>query len=265
MNGKMLHMLQITVDLEALLRSMSALGLRWDPRQGELDVDYLVHAGLRRLFAEVAPQPFRVLPHPTHAGRRWVLGYGFEDASALAGKLAAAPGERRGIVIADGIRSRPMPERWRVGQRYRFEVRCCPVIRRSSDGPLTNAGRPAWRRGSEVDVFVARAGSDPKRNWTRQDVYREWLIDRLGDVVEVDPDEVRLTGFRLTPLIRGMASRDREGRRRFRRVPRRPDAVLRGTLEVREPDGFSRLLARGVGRHRAFGFGMLLLRPVVGE
>jgi len=30
---------------------------------------------------------------------------------------------------------------------------------------------------------------------------------------------------------------------------------------VRDPTGFAALLARGVGRHRAFGFGMLLLRP----
>ncbi|MEE8524028.1 MAG: type I-E CRISPR-associated protein Cas6/Cse3/CasE [Thermoanaerobaculia bacterium] len=44
-------------------------------------------------------------------------------------------------------------------------------------------------------------------------------------------------------------------------VPERPDALLTGTLEVTDPDAFATLLARGVGRHRAFGFGMLLLRP----
>jgi CRISPR system Cascade subunit CasE len=43
----------------------------------------------------------------------------------------------------------------------------------------------------------------------------------------------------------------------------RPNAVLEGHLMVRDPVAFRALLARGVGRHRAFGFGMLLLRPPV--
>ena len=38
-------------------------------------------------------------------------------------------------------------------------------------------------------------------------------------------------------------------------------AVLAGTLTVRDPQAFATLLARGVGRHRAFGYGMLLLSP----
>jgi CRISPR system Cascade subunit CasE len=40
-----------------------------------------------------------------------------------------------------------------------------------------------------------------------------------------------------------------------------PDAVLRGRLQIEDGNGFARLVARGIGRHRAFGFGMLLLMP----
>jgi CRISPR system Cascade subunit CasE len=36
--------------------------------------------------------------------------------------------------------------------------------------------------------------------------------------------------------------------------------VFNGVLEVTEPGTFASSLARGIGRHRAFGFGMLLLR-----
>jgi CRISPR system Cascade subunit CasE len=39
-----------------------------------------------------------------------------------------------------------------------------------------------------------------------------------------------------------------------------PDAVLAGQLRVTDPKAFTQLLASGVGRHRAFGFGLLLLR-----
>jgi CRISPR system Cascade subunit CasE len=52
----------------------------------------------------------------------------------------------------------------------------------------------------------------------------------------------------------------RRGREDAGRIER-PNAVLEGTLTVGDPDAFARLLARGIGRHRAFGFGMLLLKP----
>jgi CRISPR system Cascade subunit CasE len=37
-------------------------------------------------------------------------------------------------------------------------------------------------------------------------------------------------------------------------------ALVTGTLRVGDAEAFRALLARGLGRHRAFGFGMLLLR-----
>jgi CRISPR system Cascade subunit CasE len=40
-----------------------------------------------------------------------------------------------------------------------------------------------------------------------------------------------------------------------------PDAVVHGTLTITDPTAFAALLARGVGRHRSYGYGMLLLRP----
>ena len=40
-----------------------------------------------------------------------------------------------------------------------------------------------------------------------------------------------------------------------------PDATVHGTMTVTDPTAFARLLAHGVGRHRAYGYGMLLLRP----
>ena len=40
-----------------------------------------------------------------------------------------------------------------------------------------------------------------------------------------------------------------------------PDVVLKGRLQVDDSDAFTQLLRRGIGRHRAFGFGMVLLKP----
>ena len=41
----------------------------------------------------------------------------------------------------------------------------------------------------------------------------------------------------------------------------RPEVYLDGTLEITDSEAFNAMIARGLGRHRAFGFGMLLLRP----
>jgi hypothetical protein len=43
--------------------------------------------------------------------------------------------------------------------------------------------------------------------------------------------------------------------------PEGPDAILRGEFVVKDPASFAAVLTNGVGRHRAYGYGMLLLRP----
>ena len=39
------------------------------------------------------------------------------------------------------------------------------------------------------------------------------------------------------------------------------DEMSDGTLTIDNPAAFARLLARGVGRHTTYGYGMLMLRP----
>jgi CRISPR system Cascade subunit CasE len=38
-------------------------------------------------------------------------------------------------------------------------------------------------------------------------------------------------------------------------------ALIRGELVVGDPDSFNAMLAGGIGRHVAFGYGMVLLSP----
>ena len=58
--------------------------------------------------------------------------------------------------------------------------------------------------------------------------------------------------------------RTRAVRKRHARYSEGPDAVMRGILTITDSDAFSELLAHGIGRHRAYGYGMLLLRPATG-
>ena len=36
---------------------------------------------------------------------------------------------------------------------------------------------------------------------------------------------------------------------------------MRGVLTITDSEAFASTLAQGIGRHRSYGFGMLLLRP----
>jgi CRISPR system Cascade subunit CasE len=105
-----------------------------------------------------------------------------------------------------------------------------------------------------MDAFVhatLAAGSGTPID--REEVYVQWLGRELGRGNASRLESARLTEFR------------REGMRRGDGGPiERPNAVLEGRLAVQDPSGFDTLLRRGLGRHRAFGFGMLLLRPAGG-
>jgi CRISPR system Cascade subunit CasE len=105
----------------------------------------------------------------------------------------------------------------------------------------------------EIDAFIhatLTALNDVKVD--REAVYVHWLERELQREGASSLNTARLPEFR-RELMR------RDGGARVER----PNAVLEGELTVRDPVAFRALLARGLGRHRAFGFGMLLLRPPV--
>ena len=143
-----------------------------------------------------------------------------------------------------------MPEGFESGMRLGFSVRACPVSRIAKRGPMT-------RERAEVDAFLARAweaGPDVKLD--REQVYREWLGAELAKEGAARLLEASMDGFRLGRLHRRTHGEERTDHR-----SERPDVTFDGVIEVGEPGAFRARLARGVGRHRAFGFGMLLLKP----
>ncbi len=120
--------------------------------------------------------------------------------------------------------------------------------------PVEHPKPQTLRKGAEADAFyVQRLRGDPvgqaEAGPVRERVYLDWLKVRLGGAAELDEPSCRLTAFRRTSVARGG------------RVLEGPDATIHGTLVVGDVEGFADLLARGVGRHRAYGYGMLMLRP----
>jgi CRISPR system Cascade subunit CasE len=93
---------------------------------------------------------------------------------------------------------------------------------------------------------------------SREAVYVDWLKRQFDSAAELH--EVRMNEFRLSTVFRRSAAQA-ESSGRQKRAVQGPDAVFTGVLQVSDGEAFASLVARGIGRHRAFGFGMLLLKP----
>ncbi len=216
----------------------------------ELDLGYAVHCALRELFGDDAPQPFS-LGDPTGAIQP-VLGYGPIDAQGLraAAQLKADPWMWEHLVDWEHLAAKPMPEAWKAGQVLDFTVRAMPIARAAQD-------HPNHKKGREVDVFLlACRAAEGQPQPDREAVYRDWFTAQLARHGGATLVRLHVERFQLERPARRDHAKDVR-----KPLKGRPDVTFTGTLTVTDPAAFRALLARGIGRHRAFGFGMLLLRP----
>jgi CRISPR system Cascade subunit CasE len=241
-----LSMLQMSPDVEHLIRwahSQRVLRARED------DLGYVLHAILRAAFGPaLAPKPFAWVAPPRRAPR--LLAYSAEAPEALREHAAAfaEPDVHRALGL-DQMAAKSMPATFAPGRRLGFSIRVRPMLRTDRDGDRD--------RSREIDAFLASALREPEnRTLSRGEIYAAWLADRMRQG-GAEPEQTTLTAYRRTRVIR----RGREDEGRAFRSQEGPDVTFEGLLSVTEPRAFTALLARGVGRHRAFGFGMLLLRP----
>lgn len=238
-----LHMVEIRPNLDAIVRFLIVQGL--DAPGAEPDWGYGIHAWMAAAFGNMAPKPWRLLSDGRRPAR--ILGYSQHDAQTLWQRMLEFADPSTVAVCSDpamGIDSKPMPQ-WRSGRHLNFEVQCCPVGRKSSTGV-------------EKDLFLIRADAAGDQPVDRGTIYCAWLRDLLERNNAATVTAIRMDGFRLVRQMR--REQGQEGTRRTAHLIR-PHALMRGQLVVNDPDAFTALLAHGVGRHRSFGYGMLLLRP----
>ncbi len=234
------YMIEFYPDMQALFRMIQHQGL-FRTALAE-DPGYAVHIWLGTAFGQNAPKPFRVMDKKGKPAR--VLAYSRQDAKRLREYMAEFSTPFAHEVCPDqDMVSKPMPQNWRAKRVLRFETLCCPVVRKNS---------------REKDAFLAaldRPDSN-ERQPKRPAVYLAWLEKQMAPAAKLL--EARLDGFRLQPLLR--RGRGRGSSRAYHTIIR-PTCLFSGSLGIEEPELFQKLLIRGLGRHRAFGFGMLLLRP----
>lgn len=237
-----LHMIRLAPDLPRLTR--------WAERQGlflarrEDDFGYALHAALAATFGELAPHPFAL--HTARHGAE-LLGYTPHDGEAMRrhAQSFADPDIAEAVGLAS-FAAKQMPASFVKGERFGFAVRVRPTIRTDRAGERNHV--------VERDAFAPPdADASPADGPTRGEVYQGWLAARLA-AGGARMQRAVMEQFRRALVLR----RDKE--RRLRAVDG-PDAAFSGELEVTDAEAFAGLLAHGVGRHGAFGFGMLLLRP----
>jgi CRISPR system Cascade subunit CasE len=234
-----LHLISFAIDRSKLVSLASGRGTI--PPSG--DLGYAFHQVLNETFGADAPKPFHFFDE--FGGR--LIAYSPHDANALQ-ELAR---RRRAEVPAStaasealslpSIHAHPLPESWAAGVRYRFSVRARPVCRVAHN---RERGLPR-----ECDVFLRAVATKPNDSeWVnKQGVYAAWFREQIPESA---------AEFKSVHISRlGRIQVYRKGAPRLQG----PDVTYSGILEVGDPDSFQACLQRGVGRHRAFGFGMLLL------
>lgn len=218
------------------------------PNGGEFDAGRALHHLLSESFGKGALQPFRLMiPRRRDTGR--LYAYAATDAANLRDMAAAiAPPEALAVLDPASLRAKPMPG-FQPGQRLGVDMLARPVRRLRQ--PLGRFGA-----GDEIDAWLHQrlranpeADPDPGARHDRSPAYLDWLAERLsGAGAELDRAASRVAAIQRRRVARGG------------KVIEGPEVGFHATVTIRDPQAFRTALARGLGRHCAYGYGMMLLR-----
>lgn len=238
-----LNLIHIPLHLSAL--AQWAAGRGWVGTRG-FDEGRALHHLLAEAFGPAIAQPFRLLAAPRQDNVTLYAYSASDDEALRAAAREIAPPDHLAVLLLDAIRSKPLPS-FPAGRTLGFDVLTRPIRRLNSPAGQFGAG-------AELDAFLAHVlrhhpNTPPEAQETaRETVYLGWLAERLAPAAALDRETTRLAAFRRRRVARGS------------RAPEGPEAVFHGTLTVTDSDRFAGLLARGLGRHCAYGYGMMLLR-----
>jgi CRISPR system Cascade subunit CasE len=182
-------------------------------------------------------------PWAVHAQRGpvvTIVGYTQTEAGELNKRRALAlPSVQAAVGEAIAVGLPPLSS----GEPYRFSLRMVPTVR------VTKA---EGRRYGERDAFLAKAdGVGKDAGLKRDDIYRDYLAERLSGA---SLESSRMVQFRLRRFMRPKMDRSVSSKTM-------PEALIEGRLRVDDPAKLFQAIGRGIGRQRAYGFGMLRLQP----
>ncbi len=237
------HLLRFDPDIRLASQWVAAEGLA---ESENVDHGYGWHALLCAAFGKAdAPKPFRVIARRGRPAQ--LLAYSPLASVELAERAAAFADPKAYLALGVGeLASKPMPL-FSKGCRLGFSLRARPVVRSDRNGDRA--------RSREIDAYVhARANGDARE---MAEIYLDWIGRKL-QAGGAEIDALRLDGLDSVTVVRRAAPGVKG--RPLKAIAGHSVAVV-GKLHVVDEARFAETVARGVGRHRAFGFGMLLLSP----
>ena len=195
------------------------------------DVGYLAHAFMRRFFEDAAPQPFLAVKEE---GCLMVEG-------VLSENVEPEVFEGSHDVMDCGVKDVTLPQ---SGDVAAFRVRLCPVMRNGSSG-----------KEIETDAFLVMlrraeaAGQTPPK---RMQVYRQWAAGRFVDCLNVSKTYIERYE-QIRPCRRGAPGHVGAPAA----IGWRPIIDVSVSGVVTDAERFAQIARRGIGRHKAFGFGYI--------
>ena len=230
-----LYLMRATLDMVNMAR--------YAAEQHHSDPDRTAHCLMAESFGKAQmPKPFAIKTRLTNGTLQGTaLAYTCITAEELR-KVAEQHQKLAHSAVMDPrtIMTIPVPDQWSEGHSIRFEIRIRPTKRSSS--------RDAEHPKSELDIYLGSA-----ENASRAETYCQWLSEsmwRQGGL-QATPLSMVMTKFAMRRVRRQNPSQRTTG----------PDATITGDATVVNPERMRSALADGLGRHKAYGYGMLLLRP----
>ena len=228
-------------------QQLAAWAVRHRLLDSQGDLGYALHALLRAAFGQQAPQPFW---YPD--AKQGLLAYTGLSSPELMQKTALAdPDISAALGLGQtlhypGLRARLFPTHWPIGHSLGFEVRVRPIIREG-------------KTGRERDVFLAAIEKVLDSELDRSTVYVQWLRELFARQGGAELLDATVTRYQQLGVMR-KTQKEATSDARKNHLVNGPDVVMTGQLSVRDSLAFAKLLTAGIGRHRAFGFGLLMLR-----
>ena len=221
---------------------------RWQGLRSLPDTDQAMHILLTEGFGQdAAPRPYRL--HLTAAQRYGEFyGYSPRPAAELKEALQIFANPRQQLALdPDSLESKALPAQWRPGRQLAFALRACPTVR--SAGRENSIGPAQY----EYDLYRWTLSRLPKGQPapTRNQVYCQWLERKIADHGGLELQEAHVANYVPITAYRKTNSKPRE----------LPSVSFQGLLTINDSDQFNALLEQGLGRHKAYGFGMLQIRP----
>lgn len=232
----MTNLVQIPVSMHDLARWSAQRGMSANKRP---DIRASLHHLLDETFGQSVMKPYRIYKNPKDPSRSSIYGYSKKTRNDLVqmSNMIACPNALEVINVED-IRAKAMPANWKSGAILGFDVCTVPVRRRKGSG-------------KEIDVHVLDLqrlqGAPDSEKPTQAESYLNWLQEKFGDAAEVIADTV---AYRSTPVAT----------KRKKTQVKVPETTFMGNMKIKDPDAFAQMLENGIGRHKSYGYGMVMLR-----